>query len=299
MKTSTKTNKFARPIQLAILLTITGWLISACQSGASKAETHTFPTEGDFAFYRYEVWKGNSLIFNSIKEPGDTSQTFVESVDLHSGNIIMEELMRRLPTMSEGDSISFDFGPGYQGRLHLLWLVKKADYPAYIEEGDKRRAAFEERLVIIKKEMEKLQPEFKSRAQAVADSTRYWVGELNKPEFKASLKSFRPGIQYHIIREGDGPTANKSSSWTWVQFCAALPNGEILHNSYKSRPVLANRRGALMAPWIEKSVVQFPEGSIVLLVVPYELAFGEEGNVPVPKGSEMYVLMEVLRANNM
>lgn len=299
MNTSIKTNRFTRQIQFTALLVITGWLISACQSGASKVETQTSPVEGDFAFYRYEVWKGDSLVFNSIKEPGDTSQTFVESVDLHSGNVIMEELMRRLPTMSSGDSISFNFGPGYQGRLHLLWLVNKADYPAYIAEGDKRRAAFEERLVVIKKEMEKLLPDFKNRVQAVADSTSYWVGELNKPEFKSSLKSFRPGIQYHIIREGDGPTANKSSSWTWVQFCAALPSGEILHNSYESRPVLANRRGALMAPWIEKSVVQFPEGTIVLLVVPYELAFGEEGNVPVPKGSEMYVLMEILRANNM
>jgi hypothetical protein len=100
MNTSIKTNRFTRQIQFTALLVITGWLISACQSGASKVETQTSPVEGDFAFYRYEVWKGDSLVFNSIKEPGDTAQTFVESVDLHSGNIIMEELMSRLPTMS-------------------------------------------------------------------------------------------------------------------------------------------------------------------------------------------------------
>lgn len=285
-------------LKLSQWLAVISILAASCSTPSGETNEKR-PTEGDFAFYRYEVWKGDSTIFNSVKEPGDTSQTFVESVDLHSGNIIMEELMRRLPNMTSGDSITFDFGPGYQGRLHLLWFVTKDEYPAYIEEGDKRRKAFEERLEVIKAELKQLQPEFKKRANAVADSTRFWVGELNKPEFKSSLKSFRPGIRYHVIREGEGPTANKSSSWTWVQFCAALPNGDILHNSYESLPVLANRRGALMAPWIEKTVVQFPEGSVVLLVVPYDLAFGEEGNVPVPKGSEMYVLMEVLRANNM
>lgn len=294
-----KIKSFISTIQFLSSLAFITLSCLACQNGGNPTGVEPTPKEGDFAFYRYEVWTGDSLVFQSYKEPGDTSQTFVESLDLHSGNPIMEELMRRLPTMSSGDSISFNFGQGYQGRLYLLHFITKEAYPAYIEAGDKSRAAFEARLEVIKAELEKLRPEFHRRAPAVADSMAYWVSELNKPEFKATLKSYKPGIQYHLIRQGDGPTANKSSSWTWVQFCAALPNGEILHNSYESRPVLANRRGALMAPWIEKSVVQFPEGSLVLLVVPYDLAFGEEGNVPVPKGSEMYVLMEILRANNM
>lgn len=281
------------------LLFFLGISLMACQTGGHKPEQKNTPREGDFAFYTYEVRQGDSLVYSAVRELGDTAQTFVESVSLHSGNLIMEELMRRLPAMSVGDSLAFDFGPGYQGRLRLLRLIPKEDYPAYIAEGDKSRAAFEARLEVIKKELEAQLPQFRSQAPAMADSTLQWVEEMKKPAFKASLKTFRPGIQYHVIREGTGPTANKSSSWTWVQFCAALPDGTILHNSYESRPVLANRRGALMAPWIEKSIVQFPEGTVVLLVVPYELAFGEEGNVPVPQGSEMYVRMEILRANNM
>lgn len=285
--------------QTIALVVFAGVALVSCQSGGNDAAQKATPQIGDFAFYRYEVRQGDSTIFQSFREPGDTSQTFVESLDLHSGNLIMEELMKRLPTMASGDSIAFDFGRGLQGRLHLLKFITKDEYPAYIAEGDKSRAAFEERLVVIKKELEAQLPEFRLRAPSMADSMRIWAEELKKSAFRASLKSFKPGIQYHLIREGEGPTANKSSSWTWVQFCAALPNGEILHNTYESRPVVANRRGALMAPWVEKTVVQFPEGSLVLLVVPYELAFGEEGNVPVPKGSEMYVLMEILRANNM
>lgn len=274
-------------------------VIESCQTGGNNTVQKNTPQPGDFAFYRYEVWKGDSLVFQSYRESGDTSQSFVESLDLHTGNPIMMELMRRLPSMAAGDSISFDFGEGLQGRLHLLRFITQEEYPAYIAEGDKSRAAFEKRLEVIKKELEAQLPEFRRQAPAMADSTRNWVKSLKTPEFKATLKTFKPGIQYHLIREGEGPTANKSSSWTWVQFCAALPSGEILLNTYESRPVVANRRGALMAPWIEKTVVQFPEGSLVLLVVPYDLAFGEEGNVPVPKGSEMYVLMEILRANNM
>lgn len=145
------------------------------------------PTLGDFAFYRYEVRQGDSTLFQSFKEPGDTSQTFVESLDLHSGNLIMEELMKRLPTMASGDSIAFDFGRGLQGRLHLLHFITKDEYPAYIAEGDKSRAAFEERLEAIKKELARLQPEYHRRAPAVADSMAYWVGELKKTGIQSSL----------------------------------------------------------------------------------------------------------------
>lgn len=253
----------------------------------------------DFAFYRYEVYQGDSLVFSATQEPGDTAQTFVEDPALHSGNSFQESLMKQLPRLSPGDSARFPIGNQYQGVLHLLHFVAKEDYPKYIEEGDRRRAAFEERLEEIKKEMAELEPRYKARAEAVADSTRRWAEMLRTGLLKDQMNSFPPGVRYLLIEPGNGPTANKSSSWTWIHFCAAAPDGEILLNTYASKPVVVNRRGALLAPWIEKSVTQFPEGSIVLLAVPYDLAFGEEGNVPVPPGSDLYVLLEVLRANNM
>ncbi len=266
----------------------------ACSSeGASK------PRKGDFAFYRYEVRQGDSLIYSAVAEPGDSAQTFIEDPALHQGNLIQETLMKKLPQMTPGDSISFNFGKDYEGHLVLIHLIPKEDYPKYIEEGDKRRAVFEARLEEIKAEMAEREPFFKGRAGAVADSARQWVGQLQQGALDQQLQTFKPGIQYFIVQKGNGPIANKSSSWTWIHFCAMAPNGDILLNTYAGKPVVVNRRGALLAPWVEKSVTQFPEGSIVLLKVPYELAFGEEGNVPVPQGSDLYVLMEILRANNM
>jgi len=271
----------------------------AALAGACSVSNSDKPRIDDFAFFRYAVYQGDSLIFSATAEPGDTAQTFVENPDLHSGDIFMEALMRHLPHMYVGDSSSFAIGNQYRGVLHLLHFVAKEDYPKYIEEGDKRRAAFEVRLEEIKKEMDELEPAYKARAEAVADSTRRWAELLRTGELDGQLNAFPPGIRYLLIERGSGPLANKTSSWTWVHFCAALPNGDILLNTFARKPVVVNRRGALLAPWVEKSVTQFPEGSRILLAVPYELAFGEEGNVPVPQGSDLYILLEVLRANNM
>ena len=275
------------------------YLCLAALAGSCSDSNSDKPRIDDFAFYRYAVYQGDSLVFSAPQEPGDTAQAFVENPALHSGDLFQEALMKQLPRLCAGDSVRFAIGNQYRGVLHLLHFVAKEDYPKYIEEGDKRRAAFEVRLEEIKKEMDGLEPAYKARAEAVADSTRRWAEMLSTGELDAQLNTFPPGIRYLLVERGSGPIANKTSSWTWVHFCAARPNGEILLNTFARKPVVVNRRGALLAPWVEKSVTQFPEGSRILLAVPYELAFGEEGNVPVPQGSDLYVLLEVLRANNM
>ncbi len=266
----------------------------ACTSGKEGG-----PRLNDFAFYRYEIYQGDSLVYSATKEPEDTAQTFVEDPALHGGNDFQVALMKQLPRLMPGDSARFAVGPGLEGRLYLLHFIRQEDYPRYIEEGDRRRAVFEARLEEIKAEMAEKEPFFKGRAQAVADSALRWGEMLRRGELDGQLQSFKPGIQYLLIHRGEGPLANKSSSWTWIHFCAVSPAGNILLNTYAAKPVVVNRRGALLAPWVERSVIQFPEGSTVLLKVPYELAFGEEGNVPVQAGSDLYVLLEILKSNNM
>lgn len=272
-----------------------GSVVFACQQQHSANR----PALNDFVFYRYEVYQGDSLVYTAVKEPGDTAQTFVEDPALHIGNDLQVALMKQLPQLSPGDSIVFDLGNNRQGRLHLLHFIRRADYPKYIEEGNKRRAIFEERLEVIKAEMNNQEPFYRARAQAVADSAVYYAKLLREGILDDQMKTFAPGISYVLLKKGSGATANKRSSWTWIHFCGLTPDGQILLNTYEVKPVVVNRRGALLAPWVEKSVVQFPEGSQVLLKVPYSMAFGEESNVPVPVGSDLIVLMEIIRANNM
>ena len=257
------------------------------------------PRQGDFAFYQYEVFWGDSLVFAASSAHSDSAQTFVESPELHRGDIFQEALMQQLPKLSVGDSIQFPIGEALEARLKLFQVIPREDYPKYIERGDQLRAAFEKRLEEIKKDMSGMKSIFESRAPAVADSALQWGLQLRTGSLDSLLRDFPPGIDYYLVRQGKGPIANKSSSWTWIHFCAFSPDGKILLNTYETNPVVVNRRGALLAPWLEYTVTRFPEGSVILLKVPYELAFGAESNVPVAPGTELYVLMEILRTNNM
>jgi hypothetical protein len=272
-------------------------IIPIIVAGACTRKNEEGARPGDFVFYRYEVYAGDSLVFSTAMDPSDTAETFVEDPELHSGNIFQQALMRQLPGLSSGDSLNFSLKNGLEGRLWVYRLINKEEYPKYIEEGDKLRAAFEARLEVIKKEMEELEPEFEKRAKSVADSTldlsqKWRNGELDWAEFE-------PGIGYYMLREGNGPLAKKSSSWTWIHFCALSNEGKLILNTYESQPVVFNRRGALMAPWIEKTVIQFPEGSQVLLKIPKTLAMESDGLPEHAETTNIFVLLEILRTNNM
>lgn len=275
--------------QVLAILTL---FILGCSSQAVKLEP------GDFVFYRYSVYQGDSLILSHTPYPGDSAQAFIEDPVYYEGNVFDQALMQHLPEASVGKVMEFPVGELYRGQLEVLQHIPKRDYPAHIEEGEKRKAAFESLLERIKDDMDSLKNEFKARAPAVSDSLRTLVSKA-KVGALGEFVRYEPGVEYILVKEGSGVKANKSSSWTWVHFCAASLDGEILLNTYESNPLVVNRRGALLAPWIEPSVIRFKEGSVVLLKIPYGLAFGESANLPLKNKEDIYVLFEILRVNNM
>jgi hypothetical protein len=268
------------------------WLVLSCSSNSSRIE------KGDFVFYRYEVFLGDSLVHTHTPNPEDSAQAFVEDPVNYQGNPFDLALMEQLPKVEPGIPLAFNLEEQYRGRITVLQHIPKRDYPAHIEEGKKRKAAFEAMLELIKADMANQKAVFKQRAPGVADSLTH-LSTLLKEGKMPPWQTFKPGLGYIVLKEGSGPRANKSSSWTWVHFCAATPAGEILLNTYESNPLVVNRRGALLAPWIEPSVEQFREGSLILLKVPYRLAFGESANLPLTNTEDIVVLLEILRVNNM
>lgn len=275
--------------QVLAILTL---FILGCSSQAVKLEP------GDFVFYRYSVYQGDSLILSHTPNPGDSAQAFIEDPVYYEGNVFDQALMQHLPEASVGKVMEFPVGELYRGQLEVLQHIPKRDYPAHIEAGKKRKAAFESLLERIKDDMDRQKGDFKSRAPTVSDSLQMLISRANDGSL-GNFARYEPGVEYLVIREGPGVKANKSSSWTWVHFCAATLAGEILLNTYESNPLVVNRRGALLAPWIEPSVVRFHEGSVVLLKIPYTLAFGESANLPLKNTEDIYVLLEILRVNNM
>jgi FKBP-type peptidyl-prolyl cis-trans isomerase len=272
-------------------------LLAAGVFSCEKNRTDS-PKIGDFVFYDYEVRQGAALVFSAATTPGDTAEAFVEDPERLADTPYQEALMKQLLRMAPGDSSRFAIGKDQEGFLRLHRFVAQEDYPKYIAEGDRRRAVFEERLEEIKAEMASKNEGYAARATQVADSTARYAELLRAGELDGSLQPLASGIRYLLIEEGSGITANKSSSWTWVHFCSVLPDGQPVLNTYSEKPVVVNRRGALLGPWLEIVVTRLPEGSRALLVVPPDLAL-EAGIKGTAGASDLLVLMEIARVNNM
>jgi len=56
------------------------WLVLSCSSNSSRIE------KGDFVFYRYEVFLGDSLVYTHTPNPEDSDQAVVEDPVKNQGN---------------------------------------------------------------------------------------------------------------------------------------------------------------------------------------------------------------------
>jgi FKBP-type peptidyl-prolyl cis-trans isomerase/thiol-disulfide isomerase/thioredoxin len=120
---------------------------------------------------------------------------------------------------------------------------------------------------------------------------------LNLNKKKAGVISLPSGLQYQILKKGNGriPSANDKVS---VQYEGTLVNGKIFDSSYDSgRPsefVVSN----LIKGWSE-ALSLMPEGSRWRLYIPAELAYGSgTASGTVPPNSDLIFEIELLKLLN-
>ena len=102
------------------------------------------------------------------------------------------------------------------------------------------------------------------------------------------------GLQYIEVTagEGDSPLAGDMVS---IHYTASLPDGTMLADSYSSgQPSSAILgRGQLLPGW-EEGVLLMKTGGNMQLLLPPELAFGEEGYGMIPANSQIVIEVELL-----
>ena len=120
--------------------------------------------------------------------------------------------------------------------------------------------------------------------QATATKNSMKAGETNKTageEFLAKNK-MRPeitttasGLQYEILKAGDGPKPAKTDK-VLVHYHGTLINGDIFDSSVQRGEPIAFPLNQVIPGWTE--VVQLmPVGSKWKVYIPYQLAYGERG----------------------
>jgi len=98
---------------------------------------------------------------------------------------------------------------------------------------------------------------------------------------KPGVKTTKSGLQYEIIRSGNGPTPTKSDTVT-THYKGQLINGDIFDGSYRGKaPTPADEPisfpvGGVIAGWTE-ALQMMKVGDKWRLFIPSELAYGERG----------------------
>lgn len=118
------------------------------------------------------------------------------------------------------------------------------------------------------------------------------VSEGKQPE---GMKSTTSGLQYVILKQGDGASADPGKD-VKVHYYGALPDGTLFDTSLSRGTPLPFQLGdpGLIPGWTE-GVDLLNQGGSAILYIPSELGYGEAGAPPViPGNSKLVFYIEVV-----
>lgn len=142
-------------------------------------------------------------------------------------------------------------------------------------------------------------------AQAVVDSVRselmkkqQAVGKKEGEDFLAANKgkegvvALPSGLQYKILKAGTGPKPTASDT-VLVNYRGTLVDGKEFDSSYKRGQPLKIGVSGVIKGWTE-ALELMPVGSKWQLVIPSDLAYGENGNQGIPANSTLIFEVELV-----
>ena len=99
------------------------------------------------------------------------------------------------------------------------------------------------------------------------------------------------GLQYRVLREGDGlkPTV---SNEVVVHYKGQLLNGQEFDSSYKRNQTISFPLGGVIPGWTE-GMQLVGEGGMIELLIPAELGYGSSGQGDIPSNSTLQFIVEL------
>ncbi len=140
----------------------------------------------------------------------------------------------------------------------------------------------------------------KDRAAKMTEE-RKKAGEKNKQEGSAFLaenkkkegvKTLPSGLQYKVLKEGTGRTP-KATDTVVTQYKGTLVNGTEFDSSYRRNEPATFPVSGVIKGWTE-ALQLMKEGSKWQIVVPPELAYGEQGAGPIGPNSTLIFEIELV-----
>ena len=173
------------------------------------------------------------------------------------------------------------------------------DYQAFMEgfrayqEALETRFSMDEAIDIINNAFMVLEASENERAEAEGQVNivegREWL-EANAR--RAEVVSLPSGLQYEVITEGTG-SRPEAHDLVRVHYEGTLINGEIFDSSYARGEPAEFPLNAVISGWTE-GLQYMSEGSIYMLYIPYDLAYGNRATGTIPAYSTLIFRVELL-----
>ena len=117
---------------------------------------------------------------------------------------------------------------------------------------------------------------------------------LMENKAKEDVKTLPSGLQYKVIKDGDGKTP-KATDTVVTHYRGTLLDGSEFDSSYKRKEPAEFPVGGVIKGWTE-ALQLMKEGSKWILYVPPKLAYGERGFPPVIGPNETLIFeIELLK----
>lgn len=109
---------------------------------------------------------------------------------------------------------------------------------------------------------------------------------------KAGVVTLPSGVQYKVIKEGNGAMP-KDTSMVKVQYEGKTIDGKVFDSSYKRGEPVDLRANQVIKGWTE-ALVHMPAGSVWEVYIPQELAYGERAQGQIKPFSALIFKIELV-----
>jgi FKBP-type peptidyl-prolyl cis-trans isomerase FklB len=118
-----------------------------------------------------------------------------------------------------------------------------------------------------------------------------WLAANKK---KAGVKTLPSGVQYRVIKVGNGPLP-KDTSTVKVNYEGRTIDGKIFDSSYKRGEPITLRANQVIKGWTD-ALVHMPVGSVWEVYIPQNLAYGDREQGQIKPFSTLIFKIELLSA---
>lgn len=187
------------------------------------------------------------------------------------------------------------YGIGYQTGMNFAQQGVELDLEQLIQglkdgmSGAELRYSPEELQVAMGALQSMVQQQRDAVAAEAATAAQTFLEENAKRDSVVTLES---GLQYEVVTEGDGPIP-QSTDRVRVHYEGKLVDGTVFDSSYeRGEPVVFPVTGVISG-WVE-ALQLMKVGSKWKLYIPADLAYGENGQGPIPPNSALIFDVELL-----